>query len=556
MSCINLGSRKRIAALAVLAALLLSPLTLGGPVAWLKVENPQRYIQLGVHLLVPPDGFVHPITPGGIYWASPYTWAGAPAAAVTGSAQHLIALCPGESAPGPFHPYALTVTPGIPAPRAWAYARILHPGPWLHPDIFIELLAASPNAAVFASIGVHDPPPDLCPTFRPAPNGQEVVPPTDSPAVSASVVTVHTPDSTLDLGIVVHGISQEQLISSAIHLGAEGTNGPPILDLGSGYEWTDLDGLAIARVIEEAAFPLEYTEALLHGDTYINLCTMEYPEGEIRGQIIPMPWTEDFDYYANGSDLHGQSGWKGWDNDPAGTAYVTDAQSLSPPHSVDVAGNSDLVHEFSGYDSGKWAFTAWQYVPSDFQSGGTDPFLGSFFIMMNTYVDGGPHEESDWSVQMNFDSNDGMLKVYYGNGMNTVDVPYIPDEWVELQVVIDLDADLTQIYYNDECVVEYGWTGGVMGGGGGALDIAAVDLFANQSTSVFWDDLSLDPIVAECPGDLDGDRDIDLADLAQLLANYGLTGGAEYEDGDLDGDGDVDLSDLAALLAVYGTTCP
>ncbi|MBU0617227.1 MAG: hypothetical protein KKI02_05895, partial [Planctomycetes bacterium] len=61
---------------------------------------------------------------------------------------------------------------------------------------------------------------------------------------------------------------------------------------------------------------------------------------------------------------------------------------------------------------------------------------------------------------------------------------------------------------------------------------------------------------AGCPGDLDGDGDVDLTDLAVLLGNYGMTSGATYEDGDLDGDGDVDLTDLAALLAVYGTTCP
>jgi len=54
------------------------------------------------------------------------------------------------------------------------------------------------------------------------------------------------------------------------------------------------------------------------------------------------------------------------------------------------------------------------------------------------------------------------------------------------------------------------------------------------------------------PGDLDGDGDVDLADLAQLLGGYGTPSGATYEQGDIDGDGDVDLADLAALLGNYG----
>jgi len=49
------------------------------------------------------------------------------------------------------------------------------------------------------------------------------------------------------------------------------------------------------------------------------------------------------------------------------------------------------------------------------------------------------------------------------------------------------------------------------------------------------------------PGDLDGDGDVDLNDLAILLASYGIDAG-----GDIDGDGDTDLSDLAILLSHYG----
>jgi hypothetical protein len=67
-----------------------------------------------------------------------------------------------------------------------------------------------------------------------------------------------------------------------------------------------------------------------------------------------------------------------------------------------------------------------------------------------------------------------------------------------------------------------------------------------------------------CHADIDGSFDciVGLTDLAVLLSNYGLTTGAHWRDGDVDpydpyfpGDGDVDLADLAELLMQYGDDC-
>ncbi|MCA9293028.1 MAG: hypothetical protein KDA20_04360 [Phycisphaerales bacterium] len=61
------------------------------------------------------------------------------------------------------------------------------------------------------------------------------------------------------------------------------------------------------------------------------------------------------------------------------------------------------------------------------------------------------------------------------------------------------------------------------------------------------------PIVP-CPGDADGDRDVDLTDLNLVLFNFGnvVTPGTN---GDVDGDGDVDLTDLNLVLFNFGNVC-
>ncbi len=58
-----------------------------------------------------------------------------------------------------------------------------------------------------------------------------------------------------------------------------------------------------------------------------------------------------------------------------------------------------------------------------------------------------------------------------------------------------------------------------------------------------------------CATDLDGDGETTESDLGALLANWGVTSGAVFENGDIDEDGDVDSSDLGALLAHFGIPC-
>jgi len=244
-------------------------------------------------------------------------------------------------------------------------------------------------------------------------------------------------------------------------------------------------------------------------------------------------WWEDFGSYGEGTELHDHLGWKGWDDDPAFDAPVVDNPARSEPNSTDISFTNDLVHEFcAGDDGGAWSFTAWQYIPTDFTSGGGG-FEGTGFNLLNTYEDGG---DKHWSVQMAFDSSIGMCKVFHGDGLNTINVPYDTDRWVKIQTVIDLDDDWTRVYYDDELITEYTWTGGVLGEGGGALDIAAVALFANGSTSVYYDDLVLEPIDTPCGNDLEFDADGDfLTLLEEFLLGTDPCHPDTDEDGHLDG---------------------
>jgi hypothetical protein len=108
-------------------------------------------------------------------------------------------------------------------------------------------------------------------------------------------------------------------------------------------------------------------------DLYANGATSVYYDDLSLEQIgTGVVWSENFDSYALGSSMHGQGGWKGWDNDPTWTAYVSDDQARSTPHSLDVKEDCDLVHEYDGYTTGQYVYTAYVYIPEGSPPGAPD----------------------------------------------------------------------------------------------------------------------------------------------------------------------------------------
>jgi len=61
-------------------------------------------------------------------------------------------------------------------------------------------------------------------------------------------------------------------------------------------------------------------------------------------------------------------------------------------------------------------------------------------------------------------------------------------------------------------------------------------------------------ILVTIPGDVDGDRDVDIFDIVAMAGAYGAkTGDSEYElNCDLDGDGDIDIFDIVGACVHYG----
>jgi len=186
-------------------------------------------------------------------------------------------------------------------------------------------------------------------------------------------------------------------------------------------------------------------------------------------------FSDGFDAYAAGSNLHGQGGWKGWDNVAAAGAIVSTDYAFSGSQSVNVSGPTDLVHEFA-CAGGQWEVSIDQYIPPT--ASGT-----TYLILLNTYSDGGA--DNSWSVQIPIDIEAGTAGYELREAVDPLTVK--KDQWANWTFKIDLDANTVGTYYNGNLWTTQAWQID------GANSLAAIDLYANGATPVYYDNLTVVP---------------------------------------------------------------
>jgi hypothetical protein len=198
---------------------------------------------------------------------------------------------------------------------------------------------------------------------------------------------------------------------------------------------------------------------------------------------------DNFDSYANDSGLAGQGGWELWYSGGS-DATVTDDQAHSAPHSARLGVGSDMVQQFD-IAGGVYTFTCWTYVP-DVPS---DREGDAYIILMNGY---GGAADDNWSMQVRFSQYDAIVESQFG--LETL--PIIFDQWVLFQADIDLDNDLMDLYYDGvPLALDLIWTENVSGGG--ALAIAALDMYSFDCDEFYFDDIALTDVGGcdDCDGD-------------------------------------------------------
>ena len=208
-------------------------------------------------------------------------------------------------------------------------------------------------------------------------------------------------------------------------------------DLDAGFGMVYFDGALILEFVNGLTIGgIDYYGAATGGDPgayYDDVCFAEY---------VPPPDCDNFDALTAGLGVAEQLGglWTTWSGTSADDAMVTDAQSNSPDNSFVVdAGAVDLIRQFGSepLSTGQWLYSHYIYVPAGFS--------GYFNVQTD------PTPGVGWNLDLYF-NDDG---TGYFDGQSTEVFDYAPDTWIKVEINYDLDAELAEVLFDGEQILEF-----------------------------------------------------------------------------------------------------
>ncbi|MFI4881048.1 MAG: LamG-like jellyroll fold domain-containing protein [Phycisphaerales bacterium JB064] len=265
----------------------------------------------------------------------------------------------------------------------------------------------------------------------------------------------------------------------------------------------------------------------------------------------PPVFVEDFEFYMPESEPCGIGGWSPWPGSTDVCGLVTTDQAASGMRSLRIDGQmggmtgqgDDMVRTFD-LTSGRHVLTMQTLVPTGATGRGWVVMLSEFPAPFN------------WALNLMLDANAGIIRDEQDAGLNT---PLVFGQWIELQVVIDLDADTVDATYNGvPFIVGKSWTLGVPPSG--PATFKALDLYADEpgtgTSGMYFDDISLrtlcEPTPEPCVADCDASGALDLFDFLCFQNQFD----AGDPRADLDGDGQLTIFDFLAFQNAFDAGCP
>jgi hypothetical protein len=178
--------------------------------------------------------------------------------------------------------------------------------------------------------------------------------------------------------------------------------------------------------------------------------------GDYSGGGLTLPYTDNFDSYTVGGQLACQEPveWTTWSNapcDPVEDPLISSNYAFSGANSVVITQNNDLVKPIGTQTTGKWDIGFMIYIPTGQQ--------GYFNTLAVSPITG----TTNWAMQCYFEAA-GAARMDAG-GANSALWTYAYDTWQLCRVIVDLDLDLGEFWFDGVLIHSWQWTLGTFGAG-------------------------------------------------------------------------------------------